>query len=82
MRRRRSFSATMTPSGPVGSLETHPFRIDEQGWAYGPGIFDMQSSLALVEYVLRGVQTLNLRASPPGNGAGDIRRGGRQPYVA
>ncbi len=50
---------------PVGSLETHPFRIDEQGWAYGPGIFDMQSSLALVEYVLRGVQTLNLRLPRP-----------------
>ena len=50
---------------PVGSLETHPFRIDEQGWAYGPGIFDMQSSLALVEYVMRGVQTLDLRLPRP-----------------
>lgn len=50
---------------PVGSLETHPFRVDEQGWAYGPGIFDMQSSLALVEYVLRGVQSLNLRLPRP-----------------
>ena len=50
---------------PVGSLETHPFRIDEQGWAYGPGIFDMQSSLALVEYVLRGVQALDLRLPRP-----------------
>jgi len=50
---------------PVGSLETHPFRVDDQGWAYGPGIFDMQSSLALVEYVLRGVQSLNLRLPRP-----------------
>lgn len=50
---------------PVGSLETHPFRVDEQGWAYGPGIFDMQSSLALAEYVLRGVQALNLRLPRP-----------------
>lgn len=24
----------MTLSGPVGSLETHLFRVDEQGWAY------------------------------------------------
>ena len=50
---------------PVGSLKTHPFRVDDQGWAYGPGIFDMQSSLALVEYVLRGVQSLNLRLPRP-----------------
>ena len=50
---------------PVGSLETHPFRVDEQGWAYGPGIFDMQSSLALVEHVLRGVQALNQRLPRP-----------------
>lgn len=50
---------------PVGSLETHPFRVDEQGWAYGPGIFDMQASLALVEYALRGVQALNLRLPRP-----------------
>ncbi len=50
---------------PVGSLDTHPYRVDDQGWAYGPGIFDMQSSLALVEYVLRGVQSLNLRLPRP-----------------
>lgn len=50
---------------PVGSLDTHPFRVDEQGWAYGPGIFDMQSSLALAEYVVRGVQALNLRLPRP-----------------
>ena len=50
---------------PIGSLETHPFRVDDQGWAYGPGIFDMQSSLALVEYVLRGVQSMGLRLPRP-----------------
>lgn len=50
---------------PVGSLETHPFRVDEQGWAYGPGIFDMQSSLALVEYLLGGVRDLGLTLPSP-----------------
>ncbi len=50
---------------PVGSLESHPFRVDNQGWAYGPGIFDMQSSLALVEYALRGVQSLKLQLPRP-----------------
>jgi glutamate carboxypeptidase len=49
----------------VGSLATHPFRVDEQGWAYGPGIFDMQSSLALVEYMLAGVQDLKLSLPRP-----------------
>lgn len=50
---------------PVGSLTTHPFRIDEKGWAYGPGIFDMQSSLVLTEYALRAVNDLGLRLPRP-----------------
>lgn len=50
---------------PVGSLETHPFRIEEDGKAYGPGIFDMQSSLMLAEYALRAVQALNLTLTRP-----------------
>lgn len=49
---------------PVGSLATHPFRI-EDGKAYGPGIFDMQSSLALVEYALRGVGELDIQLPRP-----------------
>lgn len=44
----------------AGSLATHPFRVDEQGWAYGPGIFDMQSSLILAEYALRAITALGL----------------------
>ncbi|MEZ4712553.1 MAG: M20 family metallopeptidase [Caldilineaceae bacterium] len=49
----------------VGSLETHPFRIDENGWAYGPGIFDMQTSLALSEYAVRAIQDLALTLPRP-----------------
>ncbi len=49
---------------PVGSLATHPFRI-EAGRAYGPGIFDMQSSLALTEYALRAVRDLQLALPRP-----------------
>lgn len=44
---------------PVGALDSHPFRV-EDGRAYGPGIFDMQSSLALAEYALRAVNDLGL----------------------
>lgn len=49
---------------PVGALATHPFRVEE-GRAYGPGIFDMQSSLALVEYGLRGVRDLDITLPRP-----------------
>jgi len=50
---------------PVGSLATHPFRVDEEGKAYGPGIFDMQSSLVLAEYALAAVRDLNLDLPRP-----------------
>lgn len=49
---------------PVGSLATHPFRIEE-GEAYGPGIFDMQSSLVLAEYALRAIRDLKLALPRP-----------------
>jgi glutamate carboxypeptidase len=48
----------------VGSLATHPFRVEE-GKAYGPGIFDMQSSLVLTEYAVRAVRELNLTLPRP-----------------
>lgn len=49
---------------PVGALTTHPFRIDD-GKAYGPGIFDMQTSLVLVEFALRAVRDLGLLIPRP-----------------
>ncbi|MBW7882975.1 MAG: M20 family metallopeptidase [Caldilineaceae bacterium] len=49
---------------PAGSLATHPFRI-EAGRAYGPGIFDMQTSLALAEFALRAVKELALQLPRP-----------------
>ena len=68
---------------PVGSLDTHPFRVDDQGWAHGPGIFDMQSSLALVELCAPGCSEPEPAPAAPGNGACcDIRRGSRQPDLA
>lgn len=51
---------------PVGSLDTHPFRV-EDGKGYGPGIFDMQTSLVLVEYALRAVHDLQLDLPRPVN---------------
>lgn len=49
---------------PLGSLATHPFRI-EDGKAYGPGIFDMQSSLALVEHCFLALAALDLTLPRP-----------------
>jgi len=49
---------------PVGSLETHPFRIVD-GKAYGPGIFDMQSSLILSEYAFRAITALQIALPRP-----------------
>ncbi len=48
----------------VGSLATHPYRIEE-GKAYGPGIFDMQTSLMLAEYVARATRDLALELPRP-----------------
>lgn len=48
----------------VGSLATHPYRI-EAGKAYGPGIFDMQSSLMLCEEAARAVQDLSIDLPRP-----------------
>ena len=48
----------------VGSLASHPFRIEE-GKAYGPGIFDMQSSLMLCEFAARATRDLALQLPRP-----------------
>jgi glutamate carboxypeptidase len=47
----------------VGTLARRPFQVAE-GKAYGPGIFDMKSSLVLTEYALRAVRDLNLTLRP------------------
>ena len=49
---------------PVGSLDTHPYRI-EDGKGYGCGIFDMQTSLVLAEYAMRAIQELQLELPRP-----------------
>lgn len=45
---------------PVGTLERMPFRQDEDGKTYGPAIFDMKSSIAMMEHILRAFKDLNL----------------------
>ena len=47
---------------PVGRIDSHPFRI-EDGRAFGPGIFDMKTSLVVMEYIIRAFQ--ELQVAPP-----------------
>lgn len=47
---------------PVGRISTHPFRIEE-GRAYGPAIFDMKASLAVMEGLFQVMR--RLKALPP-----------------
>jgi glutamate carboxypeptidase len=37
---------------PRGTLQRMPFRIDEDGRAFGPGVFDMKASLAIILSVI------------------------------
>ena len=45
---------------PVGTLERMPFRETPDGKAHGPGIFDMKSSLAMMEHVFRAFRNLDI----------------------
>ena len=49
---------------PLGTLATMPFRI-EAGRAHGPGVYDMKSSLILVEFALRALKDLDLKPARP-----------------
>ena len=40
---------------PVGRIVSHPFRMEE-GRAFGPGIFDMKTSIVVMEYIFRALQ--------------------------
>ena len=41
---------------PVGTLERMPFRLDQSGRAYGPGVFDMKASLVVFLAVMDQLQ--------------------------
>lgn len=47
---------------PAGRIDAHPFRV-EDGRAFGPGVFDMKTSLVVMEYFCRALQ--ELQTIPP-----------------
>lgn len=49
---------------PIGTLAHMPFRV-EAGCAHGPGIFDMKSSIVLIEYAIKALQAQNLSLPRP-----------------
>jgi glutamate carboxypeptidase len=50
---------------PRGTLERIPFRVDDAGRAFGPGIFDMKASLAIFMAVMKHLKTNDLALSRP-----------------
>src|SRR5258705_3604396 len=46
---------------PSGTAKQRPFRIDEQGRAWGPGVYDMKGGLTALLYALRAHQEARTR---------------------
>jgi len=46
---------------PIGALDRLPFRVTPEGCAYGPGIFDMKSGVAII---IESLRTIVLRRLP------------------
>ncbi len=47
-----------------GFLEQHPFRIDEQGHAYGPGVLDMKGGIIISAYIIRALEAVGYQDRP------------------
>ena len=67
---------------PAGTLERMPFRVDENGRAYGPGVFDMKASLVIFIAVMERAPKTRARLAEARLGALHVGRGDRQPHVA
>jgi glutamate carboxypeptidase len=50
---------------PAGTLERLPFRINDEGQAHGPGVFDMKSGVSIAIEALRAIAELRLSVKRP-----------------
>ena len=46
---------------PIGTLKRMPYREDDSR-AYGPGVYDMKSGIVMIEFALRAIESLGMRA--------------------
>lgn len=49
---------------PDGTAKETPFRIDEEGRAYGPGVLDMKAGLVIAIYAVKALQTIGYGKHP------------------
>lgn len=47
-----------------GFLAEHPFRIDEDGKAYGPGVLDMKGGIVIAAYVIKALEAAGYKERP------------------
>ncbi|MBR2595993.1 MAG: M20/M25/M40 family metallo-hydrolase [Solobacterium sp.] len=47
-----------------GFLKDHPFRIDENGHAYGPGVLDMKGGIVIAAYVIKALEAAGYNERP------------------
>ncbi len=50
---------------PAGTLAARPYRVDAEGRAWGPGVYDMKSGIVMVEYALRAIAALEATLPRP-----------------
>ena len=49
---------------PDGTVEKNPFRIDEEGFAHGPGVLDMKPGLVIALYAIRALAAAGWKERP------------------
>lgn len=49
---------------PAGKASTHPFFVDDEGYAHGPGVLDMKGGLVVSLYAVKALNALSLVTHP------------------
>lgn len=49
---------------PDGTVEKNPFRVDEEGFAHGPGVLDMKPGLVIALYAIRALAAAGWKERP------------------
>ena len=49
---------------PDGTVEKNPFRVDEEGFAHGPGVLDMKGGLTIAVFALKALAAAGFTGRP------------------